>query len=56
MPDSPYPGNDLHQHPDLPLAPQLQNLSYDFFVTLQNQVLSTMKEFSPRLSKEANPV
>jgi hypothetical protein len=46
MPDSPDFGNDLHHHPDLLLAPQLQNLSYHFFNLVQNHLLSIIKEFS----------
>jgi hypothetical protein len=45
MQNSPDFGNDLRQHPDLFLAPQLQNLSY-LFVMVQNQELFMNKEFS----------
>jgi hypothetical protein len=47
MPDSPDFGDDLHQHPDLHLAPQLQNLSDHFFILVQNPLLSIVPEFSP---------
>jgi hypothetical protein len=47
MPDSPDFGNDLHQHPDLHLAPQLQNLSDHFFHGTTHQFLKKITEFSP---------
>ena len=40
---SPDRKNDLHQHPDLRLAPQLQNLSYHFFGTLPAKELPEKK-------------
>jgi hypothetical protein len=42
---SPDRKNDLHQHPDLRLAPQLQNLSYHFFGTLPAKDLPEKKNF-----------
>jgi hypothetical protein len=46
MQNSPDFGNYLHQHPDLLLAPQLQNLSYHFFNLVQHHPFSIIKEFS----------
>jgi hypothetical protein len=47
MQNSPDFRNDLHQHPDLLLAPQLQNLSYHFFNLIQHHPYSILKEFFP---------
>jgi hypothetical protein len=47
MPESPDFGNDLHQHPDLLLAPQLQNLSDHFFNLLKTICFFNHAEFSP---------
>jgi hypothetical protein len=44
MPDSPNFGNDLHQNPDLLLAPQLQNLS-DRFLAPQNNGFQKLPDF-----------
>jgi hypothetical protein len=44
MQNSPDFGNYLHQHPDLLLAPQLQNLSYHFFNLVQHHPFSIIKE------------
>jgi len=46
MPDSPDFGNDLHQHPDLLLVPQLQNLSDRFFTHYKTQASGNCRIFS----------
>jgi hypothetical protein len=45
MTESPDRKNDLHQHPDLQLAPQLQNLSCHFSGTLPAKYFPKKKEF-----------
>jgi hypothetical protein len=46
MPHSPDFGNDLHQHPDLHLAPQLQNLSDHFLSRLKPSAFNCTSIFS----------
>jgi len=46
MPDSPDFGNDLNQHPDLLLAPQLQNLSDRFFMQYKTSAFRNYRIFS----------
>jgi hypothetical protein len=46
MPDSPDFGNDLHQHPDLLLVPQLQNLFDRFFTHYKTSAFRNYRIFS----------
>jgi hypothetical protein len=50
---SPHRKDDPHPHPDLRLAPQLQNLSYFFSGTLPAKDFPEKRIFSRHTKKEA---